>query len=699
MKTTKEDDSSVVPQRVREVLRWFRHGDPQAVDHRRFRWSLALLASLLLVGNWWFFVRHSAFRIGAPAPRTYFSVARLRYSDPAETQENRRWVEEHVDQVVVRQPGSVVQIQRRLELLESAPTQDFLSPELQSLLKAFPGKEKVQLLQLTVSLGRRLLTHRDGRVSLSEQQWDLVSALPVPQGQKNVVFQILTEVFSNSLASDGDVTRLARQALGDSVRAAERDLPSGRVLAYRGQVVTDAVARLLREEGFPDASFSWSRLAFVFFAVLAWGFWPAWLERREKLNLGGRAWAFVLLLLGLIWGIQLLAAGRYVDTLGIMALGAWFFLAFPNAFAFHLTLGGGVLGALLAFSPTPSFLGLQTIQAGVAAGLGYLLFKGLNSRMRLLQSLALYGLCLVAVSCFLRWGLGIVLTSRDVGLYLLLCALWSSLVLALLPLWESLFDVVSPLRLMELSNPSNPLLKRLQVETPGTYHHVLMVGTLAEAAAEVLGLDGLLVRAGAYYHDIGKLRRPKFFVENQNNGENVHDHLAPSLSALVILSHVRDGLEIAQEYGLPKVLRSFIPEHHGTTCLAYFFRKSKNLGESLPVEQFCYPGPRPRSKETALVMLADSVEAAVKASTTRAENPEDLRELVEEVIQSKIASHQLDHVDFSLRDLTVIRETFLEILRSMRHSRTVRALGGSGEEPQKADATQEKVPEEGGRQG
>ena len=382
----------------------------------------------------------------------------------------------------------------------------------------------------------------------------------------------------------------------------------------------------------------------------------------------------MVVLLALIWGIQLLAAGRYVDTLGIMALGSWFFLAFPNAFAFHLTLGGGVLGGLLAFTSLPAFLGLQAIQAGVAAGLGYLLFKGLNSRIRLLQSLTLYGLCLAGVSFFLRWGLGIALSPREGGLYLLLCALWSSLVLALLPLWETLFEVVSPLRLMELSHPSSPLLKRLQVEAPGTYYHVLMVGTLAEAAAERLGLDGLLVRAGAYYHDVGKLRRPKFFVENQQNGENAHDQLTPSLSALVILSHVRDGLEIAQEYGLPVALRAFIPEHHGTTCLAYFYRKSKNLGESLPVEQFCYPGPRPRSRETALVMLADSVEAAVKASGPRTEDPEDLRELVDEVIQSKLASHQLDYVDFSLRDLSTIRETFLELLRSMRHSRRVRPL-------------------------
>ena len=232
---------------------------------------------------------------------------------------------------------------------------------------------------------------------------------------------------------------------------------------------------------------------------------------------------------------------------------------------------------------------------------------------------------------------------------------------------------------MDLSHPSNPLLKRLQMEAPGTYHHTLMVGTLSEAAADSLGLDSLLVKAGAYFHDIGKLKRPQFFAENQVSGENLHDDLNPSMSALVILSHVKDGLDLARGYNLPTRIRHFISEHHGTTCLTYFYRKSKARGEELPRDQFCYPGPKPSSKETALVMLADSVEAAVRAAGGSIRGVPELRETVEGVVEAKMLDGQLERVDFTLKDLTLIKESFIQTLRSIYHKRdntSARAVSG-----------------------
>ena len=234
--------------------------------------------------------------------------------------------------------------------------------------------------------------------------------------------------------------------------------------------------------------------------------------------------------------------------------------------------------------------------------------------------------------------------------------------------------IISPLRLLELSHPSQPLIKRLQMEAPGTYHHTLMVGTLAEAAADSLKMNGLLVKAGAYYHDIGKLKNPRYFVENQLHGENLHDNLSPSLSGLILISHVKDGLEIAEETKLPKMLRRFIAEHHGTTVQKYFYEKALLMGESVTEEQFRYPGPRPQSRETALVMLADSVEAAVKARNKPFESIRELKMLVSNVISSKIEAEQFKDVDFTIKDLTVIEDCFVEILRSTYHSREVRNI-------------------------
>lgn len=225
-----------------------------------------------------------------------------------------------------------------------------------------------------------------------------------------------------------------------------------------------------------------------------------------------------------------------------------------------------------------------------------------------------------------------------------------------------------------MSHPSNPLLKSLQIEAPGTYHHSITVGTLAEIAADRLGMNANLIKAGAYYHDIGKIRRPQFFVENQLSDENVHDGLAPSLSALIIVAHVREGLELAKIHRLPTMIKHFIAEHHGTTCLSYFYRKSKAKGENLPREQFCYPGPRPASRETALLMIADSVEAAVRAEVKNISGVQDIDKIVSEVISTKVADGQLDEVDFTLRDLSTIKEALLSTLQSMYHTRKVREI-------------------------
>src|SRR5690606_17374002 len=175
--------------------------------------------------------------------------------------------------------------------------------------------------------------------------------------------------------------------------------------------------------------------------------------------------------------------------------------------------------------------------------------------------------------------------------------------IGLLPYLETLFRITSSLRLLELSNPNHPLLRKLLMEAPGSYHHSILVGNLAEAAAEAIGADPLLVRVGAQYHDIGKTKRPYFFVENQFGGENPHDKISPTLSTLIIISHVKDGVELAREYKLPEVIVDFIRQHHGTDLVKYFYQKALENAQGEPVDErdFRYPGPKPQSKETARV--------------------------------------------------------------------------------------------------
>ncbi len=241
-----------------------------------------------------------------------------------------------------------------------------------------------------------------------------------------------------------------------------------------------------------------------------------------------------------------------------------------------------------------------------------------------------------------------------------------------LPVLESLFDITTDIRLIELSNLNKPILRRLAVEAPGTYHHSIIVGTLAEAAAEAIGANTLLVRVGAYYHDIGKLRKPEYYVENQIYMANKHEGLSPTMSSLILASHVKDGLVMAEEINLAPKVRDLIPQHHGTKLMAYFYQKAKQgSGDGKQVEvneqDFRYPGPKPQSREAAILMLADQVEAASR--TLHDPTPGQVRSLIRRLIQSTIQDRQFDECDITTKDLDQITRAFERVITGMYHHR------------------------------
>jgi cyclic-di-AMP phosphodiesterase PgpH len=247
----------------------------------------------------------------------------------------------------------------------------------------------------------------------------------------------------------------------------------------------------------------------------------------------------------------------------------------------------------------------------------------------------------------------------------------------------SLFGILPAFQLLELANPSQALLRRLLVETPGTYHHSLMVGNLAERAAEAIGADPLLARVAAYYHDIGKLSNPVAFIENQAGGENIHDDLDPETSAQLLKSHVSAGIDIAYKSGLPKALIAFIPQHHGTAVMSYFYARAKEqaaapfggvdtvegrkAAEAVDIRKFRHGGPKPQVREAAIIMLADSVEASVRSLSARDEPA--IRAMVSRIIEERIADDQFDECDLTLRDIEMIREAFVAQLLGMYHQR------------------------------
>lgn len=242
------------------------------------------------------------------------------------------------------------------------------------------------------------------------------------------------------------------------------------------------------------------------------------------------------------------------------------------------------------------------------------------------------------------------------------------LTIGTLPFWEWAFGILTHLKLMEMSNPNQPLLKKLLLEAPGTYHHSIIVGNLSEAAADAVGGNPLLARVGAFYHDIGKTLRPYFFKENQFGVDNPHDQLKPLKSSSIIIGHVSDGVKVAKEHNLHKEIIEFIKTHHGNTLVAYFYHKENemNPGE-VRQEDFRYRGPKPSTKETAIVMLADSVEAAIRS--IQEPNQEKVENLIEKIIQGKLQDGQLDESHLTLKEIQRIKKVFINTLLGIYHER------------------------------
>lgn len=299
----------------------------------------------------------------------------------------------------------------------------------------------------------------------------------------------------------------------------------------------------------------------------------------------------------------------------------------------------------------------------------------LVSRTHHRSSIVLTGLCISLTCGLIVFSMGFITQAQvqtiifDV-LYSVGGGILSAvLTVGALPFFETTFDIITPIKLLELSNPNQPLLRRLLIEAPGTYYHSILVGNLSEAAAEDVGANALLCRVGAYYHDIGKLKRPYFFKENQITQDNPHDKITPNLSALIITSHVKDGIEYAKKNKLPSSVCRIIEEHHGNTLVAYFYHKalSSDANESVDESKFRYAFRKPQTKEAAIVMLADSVEAYVRSLSEPSRSQVD--QGVHKIIRDKLMDGQLDQCELTLKDLDKIAEAFIKVLAGIFHDR------------------------------
>ncbi|MGB4504206.1 MAG: HDIG domain-containing metalloprotein [Syntrophaceticus sp.] len=679
---------------------------------RRVGWGVIFfLATVLIIGSS-FFSRGFSFKEGQVCPTNIYAPRTIVYVDEVETERLRHDAISRVEKSYQEDTGVISRLEekvnntfdkiRELRDTEIQPAEKvqrlrtYLAQEVgipTSELETIPTGSLESLLQgneqelavaesLSITLLQEELRYGlkdDALPSAKESIAKKVSHSSISEEWKPVVSAVLVHTIRPNLVFDSETyERRVAQAEAE-VPVVERTYKAGQVIVREGDIITKAHLAVLRQLGLMRGRTAWPQMLGVTLFVLLIGILIVLylyrsqreiLECEQYLILYGLLFTLTMLIAKAVSVITISPRPEIASLVGYLlpvAGGAILIsilldkgLAVFTAFIFSILVGVMTNGQL-----SFALVGFVGSMAGIF-GIGTNGSRSDVIRGGVFVSLANVGMILI-LGLLNETPLGMVLAGMGMGvLNGIICSI---LALGSLPYLEGAFGITSSVRLLELSNPSQPLLKRLLLEAPGTYHHSILVGNLAEAAAEAVQADPLLVRVGSYYHDIGKLKRPYFFIENQLSRENPHDKIAPSLSTLIITSHVKDGLELAREHKLPPDIQGIIEQHHGTSLVAYFYHKAleSDRPELVSEEEFRYDSVKPQSKEAALVMLADSVEAAIRS--LQKPTPGRLEGLTRKIIKDKLHDGQLEECDLTFKDLDKIAVAFVRVLGGIFHSR------------------------------
>ncbi|AGA70398.1 putative domain HDIG-containing protein [Desulfitobacterium dichloroeliminans LMG P-21439] len=519
--------------------------------------------------------------------------------------------------------------------------------------------------------------------ALRQQMKRDIDNAPFPDEYKLFLSEFVdAKITQPTLIEDSETTESLRQNARASVRLDVHRYKAQQKIVGPGEIVDEEIMQVLAAYGLVENRSPWrsvAGIALIVIASMGTLLFYAYQYRRQVDRLAKKLVLIalmMLLVLAMGKGVIALNLGEaeYSALAGILIPVAWATMTIAILVDVEIAyFSAAILSVFVGLLADPSISTTTGWQISLVALFGGLV--GVHSVSLLSQrvDLARAGIYIAAVNVITVSGIAMVSGMRiatwliSVGLGLVNGVFASVLAVGTLHWFESGFGITSAIRLLELSNPNRPLLKRLLMEAPGTYHHSILVGNLAEAAAEEVQANAILVRVGALYHDIGKLKRPYFFIENQFAQDNPHDKIAPTLSALIITSHLKDGLEMAKEEKLPQVIQDIIAQHHGDSVVSFFYHKALEDNASIPEEAFHYEGPKPQTKEAALVLLADSVEAAVRAM--KQPTPGRIEGLVRKIIKDKLNDDQLSQCNLTFQDLDKIATSFVRILSGIFHSR------------------------------
>ena len=610
--------------------------------------------------------------------------------DPAVRQQQQDKLTKLFDQVRLIRASSE-NLQQRMDQFAALPGAE-LSNSGRSVLFTLDNA-KFDLLQQRA--GRALaaiLTNSNARPDASTSRIDDYLVLNVPETAAELTaLRETLKLFVIPSEIDRDQTKKNQDGARANVQPISKTYSRGQVIVAEGDGINAEAIEALRATGVIDQGFDGYDVAGGVILAMAFGLALATFTYRFQpfpAPAGRRMTLVALSLVGVLAAVRVAIpqvtpdSGHYYLEYALpvaaaaMITAAFADLSFAAIVAVAVGLFAAFIPATLPELAGSSFVGsMQSLELAtvyIAGGLAGAFAVHRAERLGRYAAAALATGLATAMVLAVFWLISTPRENVDLGWMALAAAgagLGSAVIsLAAFVLLSMALGVSTRLQLMELSQPGHPLLRRLQDEAPGTYHHSMMVGAIAERAADLIGADAVVARVGAYYHDIGKLARPTHYIENMLDGaHNPHDDMLPEDSARIIREHVTNGLDLARKHHLPPVIRDFIPEHHGTRLVTYFYRRAVNRGESVDAAPFRYTGPRPQTKESAIVMLADSCEAVVRARQN-SDRPA-IDELVDGVFAERFAEGQLDECDVTIRELHQVAASFKATLRAVYHPR------------------------------
>ncbi len=516
---------------------------------------------------------------------------------------------------------------------------------------------------------------RDTQVATVRRRLPTLISISMTDEQADVVEAIAGDLVAANTFYNAARTEEAKQQARANTEPVKVTIRKGEAIVREGSLVRRQDIEALDAFGLRQQRIDWQSVAgAVTLAVIVTTLLTLVISRlQSSLWARGRASIVTFLLIAVfvaMGNLMLPVANSTVPYLyPLPALSMILSILFGPALGMVVGVIVGLIGSYLAGGSIEmtAYLLAGTLMGALSLGRA----ERLKSFLRAGLALALTNAAVIVLFGLLSPDRDMVRISINALVGIVSGGLATSLALAAFFALSALLDLITPFQLMELSRPTHPLFRQLLLKAPGTYHHTLLVANMAEEAAERIGADGLLTRVGTYYHDIGKTLRPYFFTENRVGNINPHERLDPYTSAQIILSHVPDGLELAKKYRLPSAIYAFIPEHHGTSTALAFYRMAVKAagddGDSVRVEDFRYPGPKPQSRETAITMLADSCEARVRSAEPK--SVEEMERIIADTIKARLDDGQLDESDLTLRDLQQIQAAFLSVLKGVFHPR------------------------------